>query len=59
MKLWYARKACRKLTIIELEIYAQYVDELRALQILKLGMYTTLWNYDMHAKRATNEPVLS
>ena len=22
--------------------------------ILKLGMYNTVWNYDMHAKRAAN-----
>ena len=30
VKLWYARKACRKLTNIELEMYTQYVDVLRA-----------------------------
>ena len=30
LKLWYARKACRKLSSIELEMYKQYIDELRA-----------------------------
>ena len=31
VNLWYALKACRdKLTSIELEMYTQYVDELRA-----------------------------
>ena len=30
VKLWYARKACRKLTSIVLKMYTQYVNELRA-----------------------------
>ena len=29
---------------IELEMSKQYIDEM-----LKLGMYTTVWNYDMKA----------
>ena len=29
VKLWYARQACRKLSSTALEIYKQYVDELR------------------------------
>ena len=29
IKLWYARKRCYKLSSIELEIYQQYMDELR------------------------------
>ena len=56
VNLWYALKTCHKLTSIELEMYTQYVDDMMncaqsALQILKLGMHRTVWNYEMHVKR--------
>ena len=41
----------------ELEMYKQYMVELHAKRATKseaIGMYKTVWNYDMHVKRVAN-----
>ena len=54
MKLWYARFACKQVK----QYWARNVPTVQYMDELRSKERTTVWNYDIHAKRDAKFPML-